>query len=89
MKKRIEDLVAGDWILWKYGLSHVRYYVLGNSCGMLTVGNPRWCVSSAMTNRHSDMHDWAYIGHTQPRWFWKFLPWRDVVCPVGHLPIFL
>lgn len=94
-KEELQDLQPGDWLLIKYGFDRLPFYVIKNlkQKEMILAGYPRWLVScSTFFTYHSlsnqEMNgDVIKIGHTEARWWWKYLPWsmRDLYCPFKPL----
>ena len=79
---KLEDLKAGDWILMKYGHSDSEFYVLETMGDNIKVGRAAWCVSSSMWLTPYDKSNIkGRLGSTKSRWWWKFLPFKDIVCP--------
>lgn len=75
------DLQPGDWIDLEFGFAVRPMYVLENDGAGITYGSPNWVVSSCEYNEYKNMKRWRYLGRGQRRWWWRFLPWRDLVVP--------
>lgn len=77
----LSDLQPGDWIKWRWS----RYYVQKNSGRHIQIGDPDWSVTSNTTISYADMSDQyypvKYLGRGKLKWYWRFLPWRNSICP--------
>ena len=77
-------LRPGSWILMEYGYDYDEYYIAENiNDEMFLVGSTRWLVSSSKWMKWSDMEERHIflLGHGTKRWWWKWLPFRDLICP--------
>jgi len=84
----LSRLVPGDWLRITYGYDRITVYVVENTGYSIIFNKRHWPVSSGgIEEKYSDS-TWKdeggspiYLGRTKKRWWWKILPWRDVVCP--------
>ncbi len=80
----------GDWFSIQYGSNFHPVYVLGTHENMVEWCKTTWCVSDAQyvtRERFLDMYGNSpsiYLGKSKERWWWRFLPWRDVVPPFAR-----
>ena len=74
---------VGDWYYIRYGFSPMLVYVSNVFDDGLIWGSPKWLVSSSEHMSISEFNEncVAFIGNTKVRWWWRFLPFRDIVCP--------
>lgn len=75
--------VVGDWVLLQFGFDGKIFYIAQVLERGVMIGRPSWCVSSLvyMSNEEFQKSFMERIGASKRRWWWKFLPFRDVVCP--------
>ena len=76
---------AGDWLTIDY---HGFVVIIAKYSDTYIVHKPTWLVSSALRLDNSELarRNPKYIGTGKLRWWWRFLPWRDLVCPVSKPP---
>jgi len=93
MNKEVEsaDLKAGDWINIGYGWERSDFYVTRSISGVgVHLSKPSWLVSSAIFLTDEALkagHSPVYIGRSKLKWYWKLLPFRDLVCPFKRPPL--
>jgi len=87
MKTKLEELIPGDWILLEYGNSYSEWYVLYNTDRLIKICKPSWCVNDAIFIPYNNLNtkNWMFIKSTKMRWWWKFLPIRNLFCPYPPL----
>jgi len=81
----MNEFRVGDW--WLLDVRGVKeYYITGVAGDKIKISTPRaatmgvWITASDMA-----LLDATFLGHGRPKWYWRFLPWRDLVCPY-YLP---
>lgn len=89
--KDATGLVPGDWVEMQYGWDRHMFYVQENTARFCRLSMPTWCASS-----HDNMppesftRPWhapvVYLGRTKKRWWWRWLVFRDIVCPYPKPP---
>ena len=77
----LPELRSGDWFELKYGDYVVQWYVLGVSATSVIAGNPLWLTFSTETFSFRQIATAAYLGRGKPRWWWRFVPWRELIPP--------
>lgn len=79
----------GAWFLLQYGFDFQMFYITEVVGDRARISKPGWCVSAGVWLTRKQMegpyHKAQYAGHGKPKWYWRFLPWRDVVTPF-HKP---
>jgi hypothetical protein len=77
-----DKLSVGTWVLMPYGYEHHVWYVYEVAGDMVLLGNRRWLVSGSKWFPVSYLNENARIlGKGKVRWWWFFLPWRNLICP--------
>lgn len=75
----------GTWIFMRYGTEFSKFYVQERIGDILLISRKAWLVSSHVSvtieETKNGHHKGQVIGKGKNRWFWRFLPWRDLVCP--------
>lgn len=83
----LKTLIPGDWVNIGYGFYRHDFYVLHNKPEehIITLGLPTWCVSSSSVFPYNMLitipYNYYKSGHTKKRWWWKFIPGNDCICP--------
>lgn len=72
---------VGEWYVMQYGNFNLLFYVLDVTNENVTLGTPIWLVSSAITISLDHFQIAAYIGKGKRRWWWKYMPWKDLHMP--------
>ena len=74
---------SGDWVIMRYGISFGLYYILNVTDEIVTWCSPKWLVSSAQFSTESEFQSRSpiVVGNTKRRWWRKYMPWRDLICP--------
>ena len=64
-----------------YGFDRLEFYVVGSYPDTLALTRPCWCVSSMEYFTLTELLERAptILGQGKLKWYWRFLPWRDVV----------
>lgn len=79
---RLDDqLGPGDWLALDYGFERRVFYVLRVDKGGAWLGHPKWLVSSATFIPQERMAHATRIGRGKARWWWRFVPWRELCLP--------
>lgn len=88
--EELETLVQGDWIRFRYGYDKNLWYVLDNDLDgkEIIVGTSRFLASTTrlvsyneIINPYGKPDTVRFIGSSKLKWWWKYLPWREIVCP--------
>lgn len=81
--KELKDLEKGDWIYIEYGYSFKLFYVMNNDIDreLININSSSWLVNSFEIKLYKDIKQFIYLGKTKLKWYWKYLPWRDIICP--------
>jgi hypothetical protein len=76
-------LVPGDWIAMEYGFTNKLFYVHSVYPHGVCICTTSWCVSDMECHTFAALgkRGFMYIGRTKAKWYWRFLPFRDVICP--------
>ena len=77
----IEELKPGSWLIMEYGYDQRVFYVLYVLGDSVILGHPSWLVRSATCIPKTRLKGAELLGQGRPRWWWRFLPWRDLVVP--------
>lgn len=77
----MREYKSGDWFYLKYGSQPLLFYVLNVTESGVFASTPHWCVSSRAYFPSETMANAQFAGVGRKRWWWGFLPFRDVVCP--------
>lgn len=80
----IEELKVGDWVLLEFGGTMRPFYVHGLTRDFVMFGRSSWLVSDYEAVSKADLQynrKIDIIGHSKKKWYWRFLPWRNCVCP--------
>lgn len=85
----IKDLEPGDWVNMAYGYYRHDFYVLRVLQDKYVVlGKPTWCVDTTVIKSYeelnSDYYTPIFIGKGKEKWYWRFLPWRNVIVPFKY-----
>lgn len=75
------DIKVGDWFTIRFGFSDLDWYVLEVRGETVFLGQPKWLVSSSIRMERSKVEAGEYLGPSRRRWWWRFVPFRDLVCP--------
>lgn len=82
-------LVPGTWILLSPGLiSDKPFYVLSVQDGGVFIGHTGWLVSDAVFVTWDYLKNITVIGRGHRRWWWRFIPWRQLVSPFSKPLVF-
>lgn len=78
----------GDWLLMEYGFDKLLFYILDahSSPKDILLGRKNWLVSSSIWIPRDEINSKAtIIGSTERRWWRKFTPFKDLICPFKRL----
>ncbi|WP_432821831.1 hypothetical protein [Trichloromonas sp.] len=77
----VNELQPGDHFYMMYETDDVLFYVLANNVekGRLKITCRGWCVDSAVVWSYSNMRPFSFVGRGKKRWWWRVLPWRNIV----------
>ena len=81
-----EGLGPGDWLTLLYGSEERVFYVLRVNERGAWVGHPGWLVRSAIFLPHERLRSAERLGRGLPRWWWRFVPWRQACLPFSKPP---
>jgi hypothetical protein len=81
--EEIKNLKPGDWINIEYGYSRKDLYVTRSIAGLVWVCSPEWPAfdSGCLDKTYFNMFPPTYLGPSKKKWYWKFLPFRILICP--------
>lgn len=78
-------LKRGDWINMQFGFNRHDFYILNVSDSLIYLGKPDWLVSGHQILTHAELtggfYEPIHLGSGKEKWYWRFLPWRDLICP--------
>ncbi len=77
----IEELKPGSWLMMEFGYHWRVFYILYVLGDNVILGSPNWLVSDATQISKTRLKGAELLGQGKQRWWWRFLPWRDLVCP--------
>jgi hypothetical protein len=81
----LPELKVGGGLNMKFGYDRMNFYVHRITDEYIYLGLPCWCVSDSERTTVAELeqgyYEPVYLGPTKKRWWWKFLPFRDLVCP--------
>lgn len=78
-------LKVGSWIMMEYGFKNRDFYVYSVIEDYVELGRKNWLVSDAEYFELNDvLRNATYLGEGKMKWYWKFLPFRDVLCPFKY-----
>jgi len=81
----VNELNVGDWVLMHFCRRSIKWYVLEVAGDKALLGNPDWCVSASMWWETAHViNSSVYLGAGKIRWWWKFVPHRDLIIPVSE-----
>ena len=73
----------GDFFSMVYGFSRLEVYVLSVETDGLRFSRKDWLASANMFISYKDLYDTKnatkFICHGKEKWYWKYLPWRDLI----------
>ena len=84
----MNEFRVGDWWLIDTDRNRWEFYVMqvagdsvkfGSQQGR-SIGGGLWVTIEELKPLKT-----TFLGHGRPKWYWRFLPWRDLVCPY-YLP---
>lgn len=79
IRKRLQP---GDWFEIEFGFRRRQFYVVDVVEDIIYATTPTWCVSPprsfSFDEIYDDFHKGHYIGKGKLRWWWRFLPWRNI-----------
>ena len=79
-----EGLGPGTWLALDFGFEREVFYVVQATKEGAYLGHPKWLVSSATFMPWSRLKGADIIGRGRPRWWWRFVPWRDLHVPFSR-----
>lgn len=73
----------GDWWTIQFGFSRMLIVVLRSDPEFVAWMSPKWCVDA---QKEVSLAVWStygpsFVGESRKRWWWRFLPWRNLVNP--------
>lgn len=73
----------GDWFLIKYGIDTLTLYAAEVHCRIIRFSSRNWCSDAGVWIHEPELSDGGaiYLGRGKKKWYWAFLPWRNLVCP--------
>ena len=77
----MRELSEGVWVYGRYGSGPILFYVKRVIGETVVLGNPRWLASAVVALEVERVKKWAVIGKGVRKWYWRFLPWRSLICP--------
>lgn len=75
-----EDVVPGDWFLVEYGLP-LKIYVAEKYATRVRFSWSRALASNETYLSYEELLSGEYLGRGKRRWWWRWLPIRDFLCP--------
>lgn len=84
-------LVPGDWVNMWFGFERHDFYVQKNflEYEIVRMSLTTWCVDTHYDLTYDELKDMkiqpVLIGHTKKKWWWRFIPWRQLICPFKSL----
>jgi hypothetical protein len=80
-------ITEGAWVLGRYGYEYRLFYVKGVIDDQVVLGSPQWCASANTTLPLAEIESkWRVIWYAKRRWWWRFMPTRDLICPYQKPP---
>lgn len=80
-----KTLTTGTWFMMRYGGGLDRYYVAEVAGQWVRFSKPFWLASygiwETMAELNQPRRDLVILGKGSRKWYWEFLPWRDLICP--------
>ena len=72
----------GDWFLMDR-CEREKFYVVEVCCRIAHLSRPGWMVNDGFWLNEPEFKEQslAYLGRGKKKWYWRFLPWRNLVCP--------
>ena len=75
-------LTPGTWILLNSkSIYNKPFYVISAKKDGVFIGHPEWLVSDAIFLSWEHLMDIQLVWRGSRRWWWRFVPWRDLLCP--------
>lgn len=79
-----QQLQPGDWLLMDFA-GRSKFYVVDVIDDEVCLTKTTWLVSSGdwypSKELFGPLYKARFIGTGKRKWYWRFLPWRDLVCP--------
>ena len=87
----VDKLVAGDWILWKFGFNQIVFYVVKNypTIECIFLNRTQWCLSAAMPVNYKELkrEGFALLGHTKKKWWFNVFAFTDLCHPFKKISL--
>lgn len=71
------DLQQGDWFISD---SRV-WYVILNDGKQIVANSPSFCTEHPIYFKYNRLSEFTYLGRGKIRWWWRLVPWRNIVVP--------
>ena len=76
---------TGAWFLMNYGSGRYKFYITETAGPEFRLSKRGWCVSRGdwftRQRMEKSYYNPIYLGHGKLKWYWRWLPWRDLVVP--------